>query len=164
MSQANILATDIMVPRKKLVTLSPDDDALSAIRLLLSRKISGAPVVDKEKRFLGVFSEKTSMQFLIRLNYDSLPSSRVEAFMNTDRDRTVDGNVDLLSILEIFLKTPYRRLPVLEGEELIGQISRRDALQASTKALESVVAIDRQVLYLSALADRKHESQLPKIS
>lgn len=146
------VASDIMVPVQKLVVLKPDMDALTAVRMLIRKKISGAPVVDEDNRYLGVFSEKTSMQFLLRLTYDALPSSDVRSFMNTETERTIDPNTGLLSIMEMFLLTPYRRLPVLSGEFLVGQISRRDALAVATKSLEETVHRQgKQPLYLSAL-------------
>ena len=151
----NITARDIMIPFEKLVTLTPEMDALGALRKLLKRRISGAPVIGEDRMFLGVFSEKTSMQFLLTISYEKLPSSEVRAFMNTDRDRTITEGVDLLSIMDTFLRTPYRRLPVLAGDKLVGQISRRDALTAATKALDSPrVAGSRQLLYVSAFAQR----------
>ena len=149
----SVAAGNIMVPFKKLTTLRPEMDALGAIRMLLKRKISGAPVVGENQEFLGVFSEKTSMKFLLTISYENLPSSDVRAFMNTDRGRTINEDVDLLSIIDMFLRTPYRRLPVLSGDRLVGQISRRDALAAATKALECPQSAgSRQLLYLSALS------------
>ncbi|MCA9213851.1 MAG: CBS domain-containing protein [Planctomycetales bacterium] len=147
----SVLARDIMVPTKKLVTLRAEMDALKAVRMLLKHQISGAPVVDDDNGYLGVFSEKTSMQFLLRLSYESLPSGSVGAFMNTDLDRTISEEEDLISILDLFLRTPYRRLPVLCGDKLVGQISRRDALCAATKSLDCPQSVGKQLLYLSAL-------------
>ena len=148
---SQVLARDVMVPVKKLLTLKPDMDALAAIRMLLNHRISGAPVVDNEGEYLGVFSEKTSMDFLLQLTYEDLPSSDVGSFMNTDSDRTIPEEADLLSIMDIFLRSPYRRLPVLRGSRLVGQISRRDVLRAATKSLEQSPAGRKHVLYLSAL-------------
>lgn len=149
----SIVARDIMVPLKRLITLRPEMDALVAIRMLLKHRISGAPVIDEDNRYLGVFSEKTSMQFLIRLTYDSLPSSDVRSFMNTESRRTTNPEMDLLSIVGLFMLTPYRRLPVVSDDVLLGQISRRDALSAATKSLDkSSVSGGRQLLYLSALS------------
>ena len=132
----DLSARSIMVPFSRLVWLPPEMDALQAVRLLLKRKISGAPVVGGSGEYLGVFSEKTSMQFLLRLNYDALPSNTVENFMNSELERTVSESTDLLSIVEKFLNTPYRRLPVVEDGRLIGQLSRRDVLRAATKLLD----------------------------
>jgi CBS domain-containing protein len=114
-----------------LVTLAPDMDAFDAIGLLLDRHISGAPVISEERRFLGVFSEKTSMNVLLGSAYDQLPTSRVEAFLDPDRERTITEERDLLSVTQMFLDTVYRRLPVLRGEKLVGQVSRRDVLRAT---------------------------------
>jgi CBS domain-containing protein len=122
-------AKDVMAT--SLVTLTPDMDAFDAIGLLLDRHISGAPVISEERRFLGVFSEKTSMNVLLGSAYDQLPTSRVEVFLDPDRERTITEERDLLSVTQMFLDTVYRRLPVLRGEKLVGQVSRRDVLRAT---------------------------------
>lgn len=121
-------AKDIMVTR--LVTLSAEMDVFDAIGLLLKNRISGAPVVDGEGRFVGIFSEKTSMQVLISAAFDQLPTSRVGAYMNEDSQRVIDEDANLLQIAQIFLETPYRRLEILRDGRPLGQISRRDVLRA----------------------------------
>jgi len=121
-------AKDIMATR--LVTLSPEMDVFDAIGLLLKNRISGAPVVDQQGNFLGIFSEKTSMQVLISAAYEQLPTCRVEAFMNKDPQRVIEEGTSLLAIAQLFLDTPYRRLEVLRDGRLLGQISRRDVLRA----------------------------------
>lgn len=121
-------ARDFMV--RKLITLSPGMDVFEAIDLLLKSRISGAPVLDENDNFLGVFSEKTSMRVLIESAYGQLPTTRVEAFLNTDLGRVVAAENSLLDIAQKFLDTPYRRLVVLRNGKLLGQISRRDVLRA----------------------------------
>jgi CBS domain-containing protein len=149
----SILAKNIMVT--KLVKLTADMDALKAIRKLLQHRVSGAPVVDDEGNYLGVFSEKTCMRFLLDLAYDQLPSFRVDAFMDTAMERTIVEETDFLTIAQIFLNTEYRRLPVLRGTKLVGQISRRDVLQAALKAIDDFPHERRiTLLYLSALIER----------
>lgn len=147
-----LTARDFMAT--KLLTLSPDEDALAAIRKLLQYRISGAPVVDSEGNFLGIFSEKTSMRFLLDAAYSQLPSNRVGAFMNTDIARLITADTDWLNCAQVFLSTPYRRLPVLEGTKLIGQVSRRDLLNAAIKMIDKP---DRRngkfVMYFSALVE-----------
>jgi CBS domain-containing protein len=125
------VARDFMAT--KLVRLSPNTDVFEAIAHLLKNHISGAPVVDDAGRFMGVFSEKTSMSVLVQAAYEQLPSTRVGAFMNTDFGRTIPESTDLLDCADIFLKTPYRRLPVLDNEQLVGQISRRDVLTSQCR-------------------------------
>lgn len=151
----HILAKDIMVT--KLVTLTPDMGLRVAAKLLLKNKISGAPVVDEQGALLGVFSEKDVMTALIDAVYDDLPDGVVGSYMQ-DHPKTITEDLDLLSIVHIFKNEPYRRLAVVRGEKLVGQISRRDVMSAVMKLIEP--AKDRQtvLLYLSALKEQDEVS------
>ena len=124
---SQITARDFMVTR--LVTLRPEMDVIEAVQRLLKNRISGAPVVDADGTYLGIFSEKCSLQILLDAAYEQLPSNQVRVFMDTDA-QTIDPDTHLLSIAQVFLLTPYRRLPVLEDGKLVGQVSRRDVLNA----------------------------------
>jgi CBS domain-containing protein len=127
--------------------------------MLLRSRISGAPVVGADGTFLGVFSEKCSMQVLLDAAYDSLPSNEVRAFMDTDA-RTIKADTDLLTVAQVFLLTTYRRLPVIDDEgRLIGQVSRRDVLQAAMNQIDREPAPESSLLYLSAIFER-HEAPL----
>ncbi len=126
----------IFMPRARdfmkceLVTLSPEIDVFDAIDHILKRRISGAPVVDDEGRFEGIFSEKTAMRVLIAAIHDQLPGTNVGSYMNLDRNRIIHDEDTLLDVAHKFQETPYRRLPVLQGTRLAGQVSRRDVLRA----------------------------------
>lgn len=125
----------------QLVTLSPDVDVFDAIDHILARRISGAPVVDRDRRFCGIFSEKTAMRVLIAAVHDSLPGTHVGSYMNIDRNRVIGDEDSLLDVAHKFQETPYRRLPVLDGERLAGQVSRRDVLRAEHRMAKA--ALDR---------------------
>jgi CBS domain-containing protein len=139
----------------KLVTLCPETDVVQAIGDLLKNHVSGAPVVDTDNRFLGVFSEKTSMSVLFQAAYEQLPSTDVAAFMDTDFGRTILEDVSFLECARFFRETPYRRLPVLRGGQLVGQVSRRDLLRNATDLVSLVH--DRTVLL--PLAQRSGEAR-----
>jgi len=148
-----VTARDFMV--SKLVTLRPDMEVLEAVSTLLKNRISGAPVVEKDGTFLGVFSEKCSMHAILDAFYEQLPSHQVRMFMDKDA-KTVDPDTHLLTIAQVFLLTPYRRLPVLEDGKLIGQISRRDVLKVVLDLLKHSPAKETgSLLYLSALVERQ---------
>ncbi len=148
-----ITARDFMV--RKLVTLPPEMDVLEAVQLLLKNRISGAPVVDTDGLYLGVFSEKCSMQIILDAAYEQLPSNQVRLFMDREA-QTIAADTHLLSIAQVFLLTPYRRLPVLEEGRLVGQVSRRDVLRASMGLLKRAPNHEKgsSLLYLSALVER----------
>ena len=115
---------------RKLLTLKPETDAIEAISTLVKRRFSGAPVVDENQNYLGVFSERYIMPLLIHSAYEQVPSTRVDAFMNTDRGRLIDETMSLLDVAQLFVDSYFRRLPVLKDEKLIGQVSRFDVLNA----------------------------------
>ena len=43
---------------------------------------------------------------------------------------TVTPDMDLFMVADIFLKHNYKRMPVVVGDKIVGQISRRDVLRA----------------------------------
>ncbi len=147
-----IVAHDIMVT--KLVTLSPEMTLIDAARLLLRNRISGAPVVNDEGELIGIFSEQDVMSALIDAVYEDLPSSDVRNYMSRDL-QTIDEDLDLLAIAQIFRSKGYRRLPVVRDQKLVGQISRRDVMAAVVKLLEPTAARRSATLYLSALRERQ---------
>ena len=142
---------DSTVMVTKLFCLSPDEDAITAIGGLLKNSVSGAPVTDSNRTFLGVFSEKTSMRVLIGAAYDSLPSAAVSAFMDCDRSRLIDEPTSLATILRIFIETPFRRLPVVRGDRVVGMVNRRNLLRANLTMPNLAVAnyMDRQARTVS---------------
>lgn len=149
----SITARDCMVT--KLVTLRADMDVVDAVNLLLKNRISGAPVIDADGQYLGVFSEKCSMHVILDAAYEQLPSNEVRALMDT-QPRTIAPDTQLLSIAQVFLLTNYRRLPVVDADgSLLGQVSRRDVLAAAMKQLRQRPKRERSLLYLSALVDRE---------
>jgi len=164
--QAPVLAKDIMTT--KLVTLRPGMDVFDAIDLLLKNAISGAPVVDDDGKFVGVFTEKDCLSILVKSVYDLHPTSKIDAFIER-RPHTVDEQTDLLTIAQIFLRNPFRRVPVLRDGKLVGIIARRDVLRAAHDIMHqmmrngaSLSAASREkrtLLYLSSLVER-HEAPI----
>jgi CBS domain-containing protein len=143
-----------------LVTLSPKTDVIEAVQTLLEHRISGAPVVEADGRYLGVFSEKCAMQVLLDAAYEQLPTCEVRAFMDTEA-QTISPGTHLLSVAQVFLLTPYRRLPVVEDGMLFGQVSRRDVLRVWMDALDQAPhrSAKMRLMHWSALFER-HEAPL----
>ncbi len=126
-------AREIMV--RKLVTLRPDMPVSEATVLLLKHKISGAPVVDSDGRLLGLLSEFDCLRALTSSEYnldahDDLV--RVGDLM-TESMHTIGPEIDLFAIAHEFVTLRVRRLPVVDGDELLGQVSRRDVLRAEVQ-------------------------------
>ncbi len=114
-----------------LLTFDPDTDACDAIKELLHHRVSGAPVVDAAGCYLGSFSEKTSMRMLLDAIYEQRPVGPVAAHMDRSSERLINEDTEFNTLVEIFLKTVLRRLPVIQDGVLVGQVSRRDVLKTA---------------------------------
>lgn len=150
----NLTARDIMV--RKVFVLRPQMEACQAIRTMLKHKIAGAPVVDTEGHYLGMFSEKHSLSLLLDIEYESIPTSEIGNFMDR-KARVVYEDTDVLSIVDIFLNEPYRRLPVLRNEnELVGLVCRRDVVKAFYSSIvnRQKVSQESAILYFSSVKER----------
>jgi len=113
----------------RLITLRKDMDVYFAIGLLLKNNISGAPVIDNNNNLCGILSEKDCLRIFANGSFYDMPGGSVSQFM-TNVVLTVEPNSDLFSVADKFLKHNFRRMPVVQGKKLVGQISRRDVLRA----------------------------------
>lgn len=145
-----VLARDIMIT--KVLTLSPGTHLRDAAKFLLKHNISGAPVVNEAGELVGMFSEQDMMSALIDAAYDNLPSSEVGNNMSGEL-HTIDEELDLLAVAQLFQNKGLRRLPVVRNGKLIGQLSRRDVIAAVVKLLEPTSDRKSAILYLSALRE-----------
>lgn len=116
----------------KLVTFRPDMDVLDAIHELVKHGISGAPVVDDTGNLVGMLSEFDCMGVVLTAGYHGEPGGPVSDLMATDV-KTVRSEVSIVDMAGIFMESGLRRYPVISGNRLVGQISRRDVLRALTE-------------------------------
>src|SRR5690606_6717680 len=100
---------------------------------IIDRKISGAPVLDENKKLVGMISEKDCLRIIVDQAYHNmpLPFRTVKDYM-TREIKTLSPDSDIVSAANECLSTPVRRMPVVENGVLLGQVSRRDILRAAT--------------------------------
>jgi CBS domain-containing protein len=128
-TQRVLTARDIM--SKTLVTFTPETSIYEAIRTLIQRRISGAPVVSSDGQMLGVLSEHDCLRVLSSDQFyagEQGETGLVRDFM-TEPILTIPPDLDIYGVAHYFLNSPVRRLPVVEGGTLVGQVSRRDVLR-----------------------------------
>lgn len=111
-------------------TLDPDTDIHEAVSFLLDNHVTGAPVIDKERRVIGIITEKDCLRLLALGDDDGLPEGRVADYMTTDVI-TIPQNMNIYFVAGMFLRDVIRRFPVVDREnKLIGAITRFDILRA----------------------------------
>lgn len=122
--------TDYMA--RNLITFKPETEIDTVIRTLLDKGISGAPVLNDNGEVVGLIDDKDCLSVLVQDAYHNQPGSvtTVSAYMSNVM-RTISIDSDIIDAANIFLRTPYKRLLVVDhAGKLVGQVSRRDILRA----------------------------------
>ena len=86
---------------------------------------------DWMKAMVGMLSELDCLRMLASDEFylqEQEDGALVSQFMSTGW-RTIPPDLGIYAISHYFLTSPIRRLPVVEHEKLIGQVSRRDVLR-----------------------------------
>lgn len=109
-------------------TLSPDTPLLDAVDFLLNSHVTGAPVLDNGE-LVGIFTEKDAMRLLAAGANAEAPVGTVADFM-TRKVETIPSSMDIYFAAGLFLRSPFRRFPVVDDGRLVGAITRFDILRA----------------------------------
>lgn len=118
-------AKDCMI--KKFVAVTPDMDVFEAIDELVTKKVSGVPVINDEGKLEGVLTAKDCIRVLSNSHLHNQTGRTVAHFMS-DIKMSLEPDMDIFTIATKFLSTNINTLPVIEGDRLVGIIARQDML------------------------------------
>ena len=150
-------ASDVMT--RTVLSVRPDATIAEAIRLMLDNRISGLPVIDEAGRLVGILTEGD----LLRRSETGTerhrprwleilmgPGRLAEEYVRTHARRiaevmtrepvTVTPDTPLKEIVELMERHRIKRVPVLDGDEPVGILSRADLLRGLAGALEATPA------------------------
>jgi CBS domain-containing protein len=140
-------AKDVMT--SPVISVEPDASIWQAVRIMLQRRISGLPVIDKHGHLVGMVSEgdflrraETGTQwhrprwleFLLgpgRLadEYTHSHGRKIHDIMTPD-PLTVTEDTPLEEVVRTMAKRRIKRLPVVRGKEVVGLVSRANLVHA----------------------------------
>jgi CBS domain-containing protein len=107
-------ASDVMNPNVICATLPGTRE--NVLELFKEYGISAVPVL-KNSKLVGIVTRK---DILRKIDENQL------ALLMTPNPVTVQADTPIEEVVKIFTSTPFRRLPVLDGEKLVGIITIRD--------------------------------------
>jgi len=116
-----MIAQDIMT--RNIYTISPEASVQEVAQLLSRERISGAPVVDKDGKLLGIV---TQADIIWNVGRDGL---RVADIMNPEII-AVDEKTPVGEIAILMSKRHIKRVLVMCDGKMVGIISRADIVQA----------------------------------
>ena len=149
----DLTAADIMQPN--VVTIKEDASVRELAELLSKKKISGAPVVDDQNRVVGIVSEgdlvlqdaEIHFPHYIELlgnivylesvkKYEDrlrkVAAASVSEIMTTDVI-SVQKDTSVHEVATLMTDKKVNRLPVLDGNILVGIVTRADLVRAVSK-------------------------------
>ena len=140
-----------------VISVPSDSSITQAVQIMLQRRISGLPVIDKDGHLVGMVTEgdflrraETGTQrrrprwleFLIgpgRLadEYTRAHGRKVRDVMTAD-PVTVSEQTPLEEVVQIMEKHRIKRLPVVRGDNLVGIVSRANLLHVLAAAASDI--------------------------
>lgn len=152
-------AADVMA--RDLVTVTADADITQVIKLLLDHDISAVPVVDDDRRVIGIVSEVDLLRregaeqkhrpwwveaitpaAKLADEFAKSHAKKVEELMTTEVI-SADENASLSEIAGLLERYRIKRVPILKDGRLVGIVSRSNLLQGLA-SLESEPAPDHE--------------------
>lgn len=115
------------------VTISPDASVVEASELMKKEKVHRLPVLDKDKKLVGVISEKdilyaspspASSLSIHEMAY--LLSQLTVRKLMTKNPVTINKDVPVEEAARIMVDQDLSCLPVVEGDHLVGIVSKSD--------------------------------------
>ena len=147
-----MLIKDIMT--KNVITVSPEMEIHKLAELFTDKNISGAPVVDKNGKLLGVVKEEgvifqdkkvhlptfnnLCFGFLTlgtdRYNEEikKITASEVSSIIEKDIT-TISPNIEIEDVATLMIEKEIYYLPVVDKDKLVGVITKKDIVRAIAK-------------------------------
>jgi CBS domain-containing protein len=173
-------AKDVMT--SPVVSVEIDNTVSDAVRIMLTRRISGLPVVDKSGRLVGIVTEgdflrraETGTQrrrprwleFIVgpgRLasEYARTHGRKIGEIMTAD-PVTVTEDTPLDEVVRLMERRQIKRVPVMSGKTMVGLISRANLLHAFASAAREVqpIAQSDEVIRARLMAELEKQPWAP---
>ena len=143
-------ARDLM--HRRVITVTRNTILKEAAILMSKNRISGLPVVDEKGNLIGIITDSDILQYRQKINLPEymrlieyflgevdpqgieesirdIMHKKVEEVMTT-RLITLREESQLAEIISKFAEHHIGRLPVVEGDKLVGLVSREDVIRA----------------------------------
>jgi CBS domain-containing protein len=150
------------------ITAHQDATVREAGDLLARHQISALPVLDDERRLVGIVSQMDLIRFDSSRRADEAgstgrePEPRRIAEIMTHEVITVSEDTDLHTVAKRLSDSHVRQVPVVAGSEVTGIVSRRDLITWMARSdaaltLDVVAVLDEEARHLAHLEVAVHK-------
>jgi len=132
-----------VVQAQKLITLTPEDNARTAAKLMAEKHI-GALLVLESERVAGIFTERDLATRVVAEERD--PATTRLADVMTKNPDTIEPGETVRTALNLMAGRKYRHLPVVEKGRLVAIISIRDLHRSIIDQMEADILMLAEAL------------------
>jgi len=119
-------ARDIMTPAPRCV--GENETLVDAARLMASLDVGALPICGEDQRLKGMLTDRDIVVKCLAQGGD--PSATTAGSLAEGKPVTIGADDDVREALETMKQHQVRRLPVIDGHELVGIISQADVARA----------------------------------
>ncbi|MBF0330526.1 MAG: CBS domain-containing protein [Candidatus Omnitrophica bacterium] len=120
--------TDMMT--RNVITVEPTTPVLDLISILVEKRITGIPVVDKNNDLVGIVSEYDVLHLLL----DGDAATKTAADVMTKNVISFEDTSTAIEVCEFFINnSSKRRVPIVHEGKLVGLVSRADIVKLIKK-------------------------------
>ena len=110
---------------RNIPTIHEEDDVKSISRMLSKSKLSGLPVVGKNKKLIGFISVR---DIITEIPKKDFIKKKAKDVMKRDVV-VVEENVSVDEVARIFSEKTFRLIPVVKKGRLVGMVKRTDLIK-----------------------------------
>ncbi|PZW43093.1 CBS domain protein [Humitalea rosea] len=120
-----------VIVRRAPVTMRPDTTVQDACREMRAQRIGAVLVTDVQGHLLGIFTGRDAVCRIAAEGRDAAKTTLAEVM--TEHPDTMGPQARAVEALRVMRDAGFRHMPVVEGDRLLGVVSRGD-FQATEEA------------------------------
>ena len=132
-----MIIKELMNPN--VVTIEPTSSAALASRLLSRHNVGSLPVCTADKRLRGMVTDRDIVLRCVAAEED--PAQTAVKDIMTRRPAAVTPQTDCRAAAQLMSRHQVRRLPVVEGDKLVGIVSLGDLARCQRLDMEAAHAL-----------------------
>lgn len=124
------------VMNDEVIFIANNGTIAQAVDLMIKRRINGLPVVDSNRRVVGIITENDIIKKTDFFNPEHDPADILQknvADVMTKNPITLNPEAQLIQAQAIFAATNIKQIPVTSNGELVGIIGRKDIIKGFLK-------------------------------
>lgn len=111
---------------KAPIAVGPEENLLNCAHKMIEGDV-GSLIVEENGRLLGIITEKDFVNKAVAKSLD-IKKSKAKDIMSTEMLK-ISPNLDLYDAIYFMSRESVRRLPVTDGEKLVGLLTYKDVLK-----------------------------------